>query len=48
MINEPQSQIRKIKDLSKLMCHKGMKETWFSIDFIVSSSWLYYKEGFMS
>jgi len=46
--HEPQSQIRKIKDLSKLKCHKEMKETWFSIDFIVFSSWLYYKEGFMS
>ena len=48
MINEPQSQIRKIKDISKLECHKEMKETWFSIDFIVFSLWPYCKEGFES
>jgi len=25
----------KIKDLSSIECHKEMKDTWFSLDFIV-------------
>ena len=36
------TQIVKVKDLSRLKCHKEMKDTWFSIGFIVFSSWPHY------
>ena len=48
MFNKPQTQIFKIKDISRFKCPKEMKYTWFSIDFIVFSLWPYCKEGFES
>jgi hypothetical protein len=32
----------KIKDLSSVKCHKEIKDTWFSSDFVAFNLWPYY------